>query len=317
MGGLLLMGLSVLDNYGAVYWFTGAMNYFWLTPFFLAALYAPLYIFVNQKLPSKIWLIVSLIATLLTAISHEQFAMALLVLLAGLGIYQLVKNRRNVKNLIWSGAFLLVALAGFSLYFLAAGNGVRLEQEVATWLPEMYNVPLAVRLESNVRWFFDALINQTGYLLPVIWLSLATLLLRQSKQLPNIITAVTLIAFSILALFADKFMVITVFLREFYPVWGFVGNSKDWLPILIYALVLITTLVAMYLAAAGDKIKAIAPITLSVIAAATIGAVCLSPTVYVSNFRTLYVASVLLVVVIIILLNRLLSNSKSLRSDRH
>jgi hypothetical protein len=106
-------------------------------------------------------------------------------------------------------------------------------------------------------------------------------------------------------------MVITAFLREFYPVWSFVGNAKDWLPIVIHFAILILTVVAVWLALKAHRAKALAVTTLLITSAGTIAAVCLSPTMYASNHRTLYVASVLLVIVIVILLAKLLNNSKS------
>jgi hypothetical protein len=311
MGSLLLMGINVLDNYGAVYWFTGAMNYFWMTPFFLMALYAPVFILVKRKLPNKIWLAISLTATILTSISHEQFAMALIGILFFICIYFVVKNIEQKKELVWQLALLVISLIGFSVYFSVQGNDIRLEQEIVTWLPDLYSVPLAVRLESNIRWFFDAIINQTGYLLPIIWILTSILLLKNSKKISNVLAAVCLIVFSIFGLFADKFMMITIFLREFYPVWGFVGNLKDWIPIVVYLIILIITLVAIYFVHRDKKENSIAPIALAVIAAGTIGAICLSPTIYASEYRTLYVASILFMMIIIILLNKLLNNLKS------
>jgi hypothetical protein len=312
MGGLLLMGLNVLDNYGAVYWFTGAMNYFWLTPFFLASLYAPLYILLNNKLPSKVWLAVSLIASVLTVISHEQFSLALAAILVVAAIYHAIKNKKFNNSQAWLSGLALVAIAGFLFELLAPSNAIRLEANVAFWLPDMYNVPFLVRLESDIRWFMDALINQTGYLLPIIWTLLAVLLLKNPKKKPiDSAVATVLAASAIFGLFADKVMVITAFWREFYPVWGFVGNAKDWLPIVAYVFILLLTLIAMWRVVSKDKTKAIMPIVLSVLAAGTIGTMCLSPTMYASAHRPLYVGSVLLVMVIVILLARVLSSSKS------
>jgi hypothetical protein len=314
MGGLLLMGLSVLDNYGAVYWFSGAMNYFWLTPFFLAALYAPLSIAINNKLPRKTWLVVSLIAGGLTAVSHEQFGIVLATILASLTIYQAIKNKKFNKIQVWLLAFMLLVVAGFVIHLVAPGNAIRLEEEVTAWLPDMYSVPLTVRLESDIRWFMDALLNQTGYLLPIIWGLLAVLLLKNpTRKIVDVVVAVCLAAAAGLGLFADKFMVFTAFLREFFPVWGFVGNIKDWIPIIIHVSILVLTIVAMWLAARTDRAKAIAPIVLSAAAVGTVGAVWVSPTMYSSIHRTLYVASVLLIIVIVILLNQVLSSSKSRR----
>ena len=202
---------------------------------------------------------------------------------------------------------------GFLVYFVAPGNDVRFVEEISKWLPDMYSVPFLVRLESNIRWFFDAIINQTGFLLPIIWTLLAILLLKQPRKISNVVVSIYLISVSVISLFADKFMVITAFLREFYPVWGFVGDFKDWIPIVIFTVTLIITLVAMYMVAASNKAKAVVPIILATAAVGTIGAVCLSPTIYASNYRTLYVASVLLVIIIVILLDRILSNPKSLR----
>jgi hypothetical protein len=319
MGGLLLMGLNVLGDYnhlGAVYWFTGSMNYFWLTPLFLGALYAPLYIVLSNKLPKKLWLILSLAAGLLTVISHEQFGVALLVILFGLAIYHAIKNKKLDKTQVWLSVFALLAIVGFAVYFLVPGNANRLELETATWQPDMYSVPLFMRLESDIRWFMDALLNQTGYLLPIIWILLAVLLLKNSKKVINVVVAVCLSAAAVSGLFADKFMVITVFLREFYPVWGFTGSAKDWLPIIIHVMILALTIAAAWLVFKNQRGKAIATTVLMVSAAGTVAAICLSPTMYASQYRTLYVASVLLVITIVILLNQVLNNSKSQRSFR-
>jgi peptidoglycan/LPS O-acetylase OafA/YrhL len=148
--------------------------------------------------------------------------------------------------------------------------------------------------------------------LPIIWALLAALLLKTKRSF-SVVVAVLLLTAAVLGLFSDKFMVITIFLREFYPVWEFVGNAKDWLPIIIHGAVLLLTVVAIWLAFKADKPKAGWLTALSVLALGTVAAVCLSPTMYASNYRTLYVASLLLVMIIVVLSNQLLSSSKSRR----
>jgi len=279
MGALLLFDLDTLD---AVYWVTCSMFYFWTTPFFLAAVYTPAHLLACGRLPRPWAVAGSGAATLLTCIAQEQFALSLCALLAVGIVYAVVAGGgRRKPRVVPLLAFAALAVAAFVWSLNAPGNAVRAELDLNYWLPDLYTVPFAVRAEACVRWFMDSMINQTGFLLPLIWLLLAALLLHScygegmgnaagglSQAAPadglpqgavgegadrkaraargcKIALAVLFVALAVTGIFFDRILVLTVLHREFYPVWGFVGRLRDWLAIAFYFVALALTLGAL------------------------------------------------------------------------
>lgn len=306
----------------SVFWLTGSVNYFWVGVLFLIAIYLPCAVFLRRKI-SIAQVLVSVIASAVTVLSHEQFGFILTLIYLVVLIYYLCQKNQPRKAIAQLALVTILLGVGVLCIVRASGSVLRIQQEINNWLPDMLTVPIAIRAESSIRWFMDSLINHTGVLLLIIWCLLCAILWRQRKR----ILAVFAGCFAGVFLLAKtigldvEFMLL---LRElhfggiinFHASWRYVGGFTQWIPVLFWSGALVMTIAAI--AAAFDvksRQKAAMGITGCLLAAIATAMLWASPTMYASGYRVVYVASLLLMLVVLLLIDRLAELKPQLKLD--
>lgn len=298
-----LMHTSVFAD-GAV-WMTGSIVYVWMTTLALVALY-PIFSYVKSgKLPKLVFIIAGVIAAIIATGSQEQVGAVLLgltLLLLGYNVFTWI--HKNQVKFPWYLVimFLIIAIA-FTVSVLAPGNKIRVDQETIRWLPDFYATPLLERLHYGYRWLIEAFINHTGYLLVLVWGLMAALLIKKpSIRLFDKAVASLLVVLIIFTLSHGIEPLKVLF--EFSATWKpDLSNRILAFNVIPWGLVLITTALVPLLIFPKKKLGYfLAILFFAAVAAATI--ITISPTLYASGWRSVFVSSVILVVIAYLLLDK-------------
>lgn len=296
----------------SVFWLTGSVNYFWVGTLFLIAIYLPCAIFLRRKI-SAAQTVVSSAASITTVLSHEQFGFILaLIYLAVLAWYLYQKNRSKKVAVLLAVMTVLLSI-GVLCVVRASGNVLRIQQEINSWLPDMLTVPTAVRAESSIRWFMDIIINHTGASLSIVWCLLCIMLWRLHKK----VLAIMLGGFASVFLLAKTIMLdveLMMLLRKvrfggivnFHASWRYVGGFTQWIPVIFWLCALVLTVAAIAVVFdTSYRQKAAMCIAGCFLAVTATAMLWVSPTMYASGYRVVYVASLLLMLVVLLLIDRL------------
>lgn len=309
MTSLFLTHYSVLAD-GAL-WMTGSIVYFWSTVLGLVSVYPIISSILTGKTPRLIILIPSLLAGLVAAASQEQVGAVLVGLIFILLLYKILQIAKGLnKSIPWYALFLLiVVLFSFIFSISAPGNGIRVELETTRWLPDFYTIPVVERFEFSYRWFLDAIINHTGYLLTFSWIMIALLFFAKAKKRAiEYIFAAVFLMIGILSLVKNDVAISYWF--EFYATWHpEINNQLVALNVIPWTILLILTLFAPLLIFKRQWIG----LFISILFLASFGAAAImtfSPTMYASSWRSLLVPSVILIFISYLLLDRLIDSYK-------
>ena len=306
----------------AFLWLTGSINYFWMGTLFLIGIYTPVYILVKKSPPPLRYVITSLVATCIVSISQEQFGLSLaslnLVILCIYFTSQKGKTKAKDKNavILFVAAILSIGLLLASVN--APGNSIRLEDETARWQPDISNVSIQTRAESNIRWFVERLINNSGMILMGLWLLLAITLKSKYPRMAVCFALASLLvalnSFSSLKLALGSIISTrpVEYLFEFHASWGFQGSLISWLPVVFWISILGFTLVGVHLQLKNNKELRVFAVSLLILAAASLAALWLSPTMYASGYRVVYASNLMILVVCIILFSQINFNKSAL-----
>lgn len=291
IGALILpyvLDKAVLSD--GILWITGGMVYFWSFVLMLLALYAPTKYLLGRGRPAWWLMIVSFFSAIIVTLSSEQ---AGITLIACLGLISALAFYKKERLRWYALATLSIAALSFIVGLKAPGNLARLHAETVTWLPDFYTTPLLTHANDSIRWVFDALINHTGMIFVVLWLSLASLLLFKEKRgLVDKALAVLLIIAGVVSL-ARGFEVLQIW-TQFSATWhaktstlGSIALIGLWLPVLV------GTVIAAIRALPKMRSRAIIA-ALILCAYGTAAMMALSPTIYASSWRSVFIPSMLL-----------------------
>lgn len=303
----LLMDSRVLTE--GMLWVTGSMNYFWLASFALIAFYPFVYFISKEKLPHLIVSIVAFIAAIIASTSQEQVGITLVVLSVLSLVYILFSNKYKKPPVSLIVTTLCIIL-GFIIAIKAPGNQARIEVETVYRLPDFYSVPIYQHIEYAYRWIIDSVINRFGFVLVFNWLLLIALFIH--KRMKQGLDKFDYIIVSTLAIatlfFCLKSINIVDYWFNFYPSWHANASRISLFALLPWTIALISTMVAP-IVLYRNMASAYA---LSIIyggAFVTTVILSLSPSMYASGFRILYIPCVLMLVAAYILLCRIISLS--------
>lgn len=283
-----------------VFWVTGAMNYWWIVPFALAAALAGIEVLYRGA--PRVWVIVVSTATaFIAAISSEQVAAILVVL----GVVLVVAWfwRLRAKATLSRAADVavlapaLAAVAGAIVLFAAPGNAGRVAGDERQWLPGFSDAPMLDRLIGGLQFTVDAMVNRTGILLPLIWLALiATVLISQRRDR----VAVGTIAVSLagLATVIGAPLLQLPILVQFSPVWqvrpdGVIGTTV----LVLWSLGLLATAAAPVLLW-RDRTGVMQSLLIAAAYASTF-VISTSPSMYASGPRVFFTSAIALGVVVL------------------
>lgn len=302
-----LMHKAVLAD-GAI-WMTGSIVYFWTTVLGMIALYPITYYLIRQKMPHLGITVLGLIIAIIAAIAQEQVGALLLGLTFVCTLYIYINRirQKSWKVPYYPLIFLTVITGAFLVGFLAPGNTVRLDLELVRWLPDFYDVPLLDRIHYSYRWMLDALINHAGLLLSVSWVSMGLLFMSKAKRtFLDYLLAGILIIMAIFTIAKGSEFVSYWF--EFYASWkAQLLNPIVALNIIPWGIGLLLTICAPLLLYKRKPIGILLSILYLAAFAAT-AIMILSPTLYASAWRSLFVPSMLLGFIVYLLLDRVFDN---------
>lgn len=286
---LYLLNPSTLSP--GVLWMTGSMYYFWIAVIGLTGLY-PLCVLVLRSRPvHPVLMVLGLILSVVAASSQEQAGAIIVGLSALLLFYQLYlyfhKHQPNHSHIYWSTVWFITTLAAFYFSIKSPGNALRLKSEVAYWLPDFYTMPLLHHIDFGIRWVLDGLVNHAGFVLIATWFVLTLLFLKKkSLDVWDILTYLILGLASVVVSTSNHSSLSK--LMQFYSEWNTSMPSKTaYIPMLAWILVLAITVIAPYILYRNTR-----GITYSVLLAlsfASTVAICFSPTMYASGWRTLFI----------------------------
>lgn len=301
---LFLMHNAVISD-GAI-WMTGSIVYFWMATLGLLGLYPIVYSLIRKKHPHILGTIIAIPSLIIATGSQEQVGALLVGLLAVFLAYSVYRFIKKVRGFPWLGAlFFILATGSFAISLHAPGNHIRLELELVRWLPDFYTTPLIDRIHYSYRWFLDAVINHTGFVLIISWLSLAALFF--SKQRKNTWDYFFIFVFLTAGIFAlAKGSEWIGYWFEFYATWKpTMIHSVGGFNIIPWAGILIATVIAPLFLFKRQSLGVL--LTLLILAAfAATALMVLSPTMYASSWRSLFIPSVVLFFVAYILVDRVL-----------
>lgn len=171
-GLILLIPISVVSNTG---WVSTTTNYLWVVSLGLYSISVIKDSLNNIKIPW--WKIILSILFTIYACNQEQMAVAMFIVLAGILIYQLIKNKKNISYIIKKEKLLLVLLiiTIVSLIFILTcpGNLLRKTKEIDRWYPEYINLNIVEKVELGVTSIMSNLILNTNYIFIIFTLILA------------------------------------------------------------------------------------------------------------------------------------------------
>lgn len=308
-----LLNVSVFAD--SILWVTGSMVYFWVTTLGLVALYPLIYYSVRRKLPHLAVSILGGLAAVIAASSQEQVGAVLLgITLALLGYNIWVLRGEKKKPIpLFILTFLLIVGLSFAISALAPGNDARLESEISTWQPEFNEVSLLDRAEYGFRWILEALINHSGFILVAVWISLTVLLAVKKKR--KLLDYVFMFLFITASLFLlSRGNAAIAYWLEFYATWNPEIPSKLFLMhLVVWPVILLATAAAPVIIFKKKPIGFL--LTLLILAAyASTAIMVLSPTLYVSQWRSFFVPSIVLLFVTYLLINIVLAKFPKYRA---
>lgn len=190
--GYLLMNITTL-GYSAV-WVTGSIFYTWS---FTAGVWAmmPLAdaVFDTGKFSSWQFLY-AIPCSIIAAMSIEQMG-AVLIAFEMLSIRSIRMQKRRIPAMI--GIQLALTFAAFALLLIAPGNGLRLDAEIARWMPEFRNLSFGNHLFMTVQWLLSSFANESKAFFIAIWIGGTLLLKKENGKFYAILAAI----FSAVAIF--------------------------------------------------------------------------------------------------------------------
>lgn len=311
---IVALGFPFLFDPGVLFhssfWVTGSMNYFWIAPFVLIGLYPLMYFAVHNRAPSLILTIPALICASIGASSQEQGGAVMAAAALIITSYSLWNQRAKLKlRTLYPLLFCTVILTAFLVQFLAPGNYVRIEAEIARWLPDLHSLSTGERIIHSLRWSLDAVINHMGLLLSGVSIALLALFIRKSQSDWLDKVFIVLLCGICAVLLIKGFGTIDV-LYEFYPTWKpILPNALASFILIPWSLLLIVVAAAPSILYRNPRGYLISLLILACLASTLI--VTLSPTVYISGPRTLFMPSLLLFLAASLLTYELVISRKS------
>ncbi len=301
-----LMHSAVLSD--GITWMTGSIVYFWASTLGLVALYPLVFHSIRKRLPSVPIIVISIIATIVGILSQEQVAVTLTGLSFVFLAYGVIRKVKDGFPFPTYQLFIFVlSVATFLTTYLAPGNNIRLDLELVRWLPDFYTTPLLDRLHYSYRWLLDALVNHTGFILSLAWLTLSGLFMaKPQKKVIDYLFAATFATVGVLII--TKGNPIVAYWFEFYASWKpTITNNIVALNIIPWGIVLVLTLIAPFILFKKNLYFAVIVSILFAVSFACAAIMILSPTLYASSWRSLFVSSVVLLFVLYLLIDRLLT----------
>lgn len=293
----LVMGVMAL--LGSAFWVTGSIFYLWIAALGLIAFYPILYTYVRRTLPPKWLMTIGIGASAMAALGQEQVS-ALLVGFTGLAVAGLFWQTRRIWLYPVFQLVITVLAAGIS--YFAPGNMIRMESEIRTWLPTFQTAPLMDRFEWSLRWFMDATINHFGFVFILMWGLIALLMLAKARQVTLGWRDQAIVMVLVAAVFLHLASPLSQYVLDFHAQWGVAEfPTMSYTVLAFWLAVLAVTVIGLYRVSALylQRRFALPLMGLGILLATAI--ITLSPTMYASEQRTLFVPGILGILILVVL----------------
>lgn len=239
-----------------------------------------------------------LLLSFLACMGQEQvyFLSVVFSILIVLGLY--IKTR---KVWIYPSLQLAVSTVAAFISYRAPGNILRNQSEISSWLPSLPITSFLNRAEWSYRWFLDAVVNHLGILMIVIWLSIGLIILYNNKKKKFVLYLVGW--FLIIGALARLLLQGNTNALNFYPQWGMSSfYFASYIYLFIWSALIVATLYGAYIVSNiyDSKRKYMLTSILSGMLI-SVGLMTLSPTMYASGQRTLFVPGILGVMAVIVI----------------
>lgn len=293
----LMMGAGAL--LGGALWITGSFFYLWIVALGLVAFYPVLYMYLKRVLPPRWLMAAGIVAAALAGFGQEQ-VFALLTVFTGLAVAGLSWQTRRVW--LYPILQLAVIVVAATLSYLAPGNKLRMEAETATWLPTFHTAPFLDRLEWSLRWFMDATINRFGVVLILLWALIILLVLadvrRRALDWRDKIVVSALTTAVVLHIASP----VTEHLTDFHAQWGATTfPTLSYFVLAFWLTILAATIAGLHRVSDTYLRRRFLLPLVGLGSLAATAMITLSPTMYASEQRTLFVPGILMVLLVIVL----------------
>ncbi|MDF2506650.1 MAG: hypothetical protein K0Q52_509 [Microbacterium sp.] len=315
LAGALLFLIEEPVLRGGFTWVTGSMNYFWLVPFAIVAFYPFAHYGVRGRLPRAWVCVIAVPAALVAASSSEQLGAVLMVLTTVVTAERWFAARHaqsSPRPLIYLASVSLVSVLAFLVLMLAPGNAKRPVHDAENWLPDFYTTPGGERLGYTVRFVVDGLVNHTGLALPLIW-ALVLVLVMRAKSWDGYTIAAAGTALVGLSLTLVRPLESGAVFFNLHAVWK--GVPMEPVPVLTLLLWIVLLLATALAPLVALRSRLGGAITLLVLGGyASLGAIGLSPSMYASGPRVVFVPTIILLLTGFALFWRVFPGSSRLRA---
>lgn len=318
--GWLYISWDVLKD--SVFWITGSINYLWMSAAGLFAM-LPFKDAVVKEYRSRPLNVLYLIFAIYAAIGQEQVALILITFSIIINIQLYVQCKKIYKFLIVETVIIIIC---FLILYLAPGNFARVHSETNTWLP---NYPFYGKFELGfygIQWLLDRIVNYSRSILIMLISVLGYLILSKYKGIKNgVFTLIPFMCIGLLIL-ANIFLIYIhvpnfIFNKIHFPqIYSHLGNmlqnllfnfnvdfklySIKTIKFFIWPIMLF--LIPFYLIVLYKfSIKNLYNILIYLAGICSAVIMFISPTIYASGYRTIFVMNVLMFILFIILLKNI------------
>lgn len=292
---ILPFGMNFGTMCDSSFWVTGSLVYLWIATAGIAAFYPLLSFVINKKQPNWIYICLGFIFAFAASTSQEQVSVVLVMLcvISILYIFFVLK-----KIPLFSIIETAIVITGFLINLLSPGNKSRSISEVKNYIPDFFNVSILKRFEYSYRWILDALINHLGILLVLISVFILIMLIKKIKK--SYIDSICIVDISISLLFIlFKYEILWLF--NFEAKWGIVSFERgSYIPVIFWSVFLVVILIAA-VSLFDFKIKGFSVSLIILMSYISASVMILSPTMYASGCRTMFVSSIILCIAILML----------------
>lgn len=304
---ILPFSMDYLAIKDSVFWVTGSSYYLWPVSIGLVGFYPVLrYVVIGSTTiqNKNVQIIVNITSFLLVLcglVTCEQLGAVFLAFYLLFNIYYIMTQKQISIYLL---SQTVLALAFYLFATTAPGVAERIVSETQHYIPDFQSVPLSLKLNYSIRWFFDAVINQMGILLPSIWILLCVFHFKNNKvfNLSDILCTLCFLTGFIVWFFQQSY---STFLFEFQATWGITHFTvSSYFPILFWGIVLVATLIKL-IQVGSTLYEKLSYLFVALAIVCSIGIIVFSPTMYASGDRTKYIPAILAILLLFMLYAKL------------
>lgn len=315
--GWLFISNAVLQS--SVLWITGSINYIWpMTAGLLAII--PFRDALLREYSTSKYNIIYLISAIFASFGQEQVTLVLVAFSTIINVHIFLRDKKIYKYLVFQNIIMLI---GTLIILLAPGNFIRNHAETNNWLP---NYPLYSKWEIGfygIQWLMNNLLNDCRIIFMLLLAVLSIALYKKNKGLKGAKSVLIPIIGCFLILFGILFSLDIViptsligkvnFPNIYRNIWNYLNNvffnfnlsfairKISVIKFFLWPVVIVTIpYFIVYICDFKTKGFYMALIYIAGICTALI--LFISPTIYASGQRTLFVLSTSFFIVFIILL---------------